>query len=629
MKELKWWKEKDRIARIAAVIAVAGALYQLYVAGFGWSSEMSLRSTHLTVILLLAFLLYPLSKKRNRIAGAVDVAFLLSGLVAGAYVYLRWPTVAANAGMINRTDTIFGIIMVIVVLEAARRVVGTPLAIIAAVFLAYSFTSQFLPGLFGTKAYSLNYIMSVLYMSPDGIFGMPIGVSAQYIVLFVMFGSFLEATGGGKLFTDIAFALVGRAFGGPAKAAVVSSGLMGMISGSAAANVATVGTFTIPLMKRTGYSANRAAAIEACASTGGQFTPPVMGAAAFIIAGTLGISYGAVALAAVIPAILFYFYLYVNVDIVARETKIERLKPEEIPSVKKTLSERGHLAIPLFALIIMMAIGFSPGKSVFWSIILLLIVATCRKTTRLSLSDFLNALENGMKGTVAIACACAAAGIIGGVITLTGLALSFSSILVALAGTSVFMLLFLTMIASLILGMGLPTTACYIILSVLVAPAIIGLGGLPISVQFFIFFFGCVSTITPPVALAAYTAAGIAKANPMTTGYLAFRMGLIAFLIPFVAFYHPGLLMQGNIISIIVPTICVGLSIIGFSHALEGHGFKRHLVWWERILYFVSAAVIVVQLNWMLICVGVILLATALFIERTRGLKVISTPIQA
>lgn len=620
MNDKDWWKNKSTIARLIAIIAIVGSLYHLSVAGFGSSSEMTLRSIHWTIISVLVFMVFPLSKKGNKVAKVVDIIFVLCALVSGVFLYFEWPIVSNNAGFVNGLDIFFGIIMVIVVLEASRRVVGSALTIIAVIFLVYAFFGQYAPGLFTTKGFSLEWIIGTLYMSTDGIFGMAIGVSASYIVLFVLFGSFLQATGGGKLFTNIAFALVGRKFGGPAKAAVVSSGLMGMLSGSAAANVATVGTFTIPLMKKSGYPAQVAAGIEACASTGGQFMPPVMGAAAFIIAQTLGVSYGVVCLAAIIPAVLYYLYLYLCVDIEARKNKIERIKDADIPSIKQTLKDYGHLVLSLAMLIVMMCVGFTPGKSVFFSIIFLVISAQTRKTTRMSLGSFLNALEEGITGTIPIAAACAAAGIIGGVITLTGLGLSFSSILVAMAGNSVLLLLILTMIASIILGMGLPTTACYIILAILTAPALIGLGAPPLAAHFFIFFFGCISTITPPVALSAYCASGIAKSNPMKTGYTAFRLGFMAFVIPYIAFYSPALLMQGSAISVITTTFFALLVLIALVLVVEGHGFRRKLTWPERGLFIVAAAMILYKASWLVMGIGVALLVAGILLEKFKGI---------
>jgi TRAP transporter 4TM/12TM fusion protein len=397
---------------------------------------------------------------------------------------------------------------------------------------------------------------------------------------------------------------------------------MGMISGSAAANVATVGTFTIPLMISSGYKNTIAAAIESCASTGGQFMPPVMGAAAFVIAATLGIPYGRVCLAAIIPAILFYVYLFVNVDLEARKANIGRIEPENIPSLSKTLKDRGHLLLPLLLLIVLMILGYSPGKSVFWSIVLLIITAELKKTTRVGLKELLQALEEGIVGTIPIAAACAGAGIIGGVISLTGLGLSFSSILIQLAGNSTFILLILTMIASLILGMGLPTTACYIILAVLTAPALQNLGAPPLATHFFIFFYGCISTITPPVALSAYCAAGIAKSNPMKTGYAAFRMGFIAFVIPFIAFYSPGLLFEGQLTSTIYATFSSILILFSLAFAFEGQGFKRRLTWPERSIFIAAACLFLVPHNYLTFAIGCIVMAVGLTLERLRKVEV-------
>ncbi|CEP68403.1 TRAP C4-dicarboxylate transport system permease DctM subunit [Moorella glycerini] len=605
------------ISFAAMVIAIIGALYHLYVAGFGSTSAMILRSFHWTFISALAFLLYPANKKspRNK-PTLLDIFLAVVSLIVGLYVVFNWQTVAENGGFTTSRDTFMGVIEIVLVLEASRRVVGLPLAILAGVFLAYGFAGPYMPSILAHKGYDLEAVTRTLYMSTDGIFGMPIGISASYVVLFVLFGAFLQASGGGKFFTDLAFGLVGRAVGGPAKAAVVSSSLMGTMSGAAVANVVTTGTFTIPLMKRTGYPPYVAGAIEAVASTGGQFVPPVMGAAAFMIAEIVGVPYGKVALAAIIPSLLYYVYLYQCVHLEAKKAGLSGLSKDQIPSIKEAILEGGHLAIPLAVLIVLIIKGYSPGKVVFWSIVLLVVVSMLRKSTRMNVKDMLNAMENGIQNAIPVASACAAAGIITGIISLTGVGLRFSSILISLSGNSVFLMLVLTMVASIILGMGLPTSAAYVILAVLTAPALIKLGVDPLAAHFFIFFFGCISTITPPVALSAYAGAGIAGADPMKTGFTAFRLGLVGYLVPFIGVFHPAILMKGEPWQVLLFTLQGLVAIISLTYGIEGF-INRRLNSVERLLFVVAAALILVRIDLVLLnSVGIAIFIILLYRNR-------------
>jgi TRAP transporter 4TM/12TM fusion protein len=596
------------VAKIVMVVAIFGAVYQLYNGGFGSQSELQLRSMHWAFISFLIFLLYPArdNSPRDRIS-VWDGVLALAGLSCGLYVYFTWMAIAERMGFTVPADIVFGVIAILLVLEACRRVVGIPLMILAGVFLVYSFIGPYLPLVLAHKGYGIDSIVRVLYISTSGIFGLPIAISASYVVLFILFGSFLQASGGGKFFTDLAFALVGRSRGGPAKAAVVSSSLMGTMSGAAVANVVTTGTFTIPLMKKNGYPPQIAGAIEAVASTGGQFVPPVMGAAAFMIAQIVGVSYGKVALAAIIPSLLYYFYLYLSVDLEARKSGVKAIDAEDLPSLKETFKERGHLLLPLFVLIFSIVRGYSPGKSIFWSIVLIVVVSFFRKSTRMSFSDILQAMESGIRNAIPVASACAAAGIITGIISLTGIGLRFSSILISLSGNSIFLMLVLTMVASIILGMGLPTSAAYIILAVLTAPALINLGVDPLAAHFFIFFFGCVSTITPPVALSAYAGAGIAGADPMKTGFAAFRLGLVGFIVPYIAVFRPAILLEAEIGKIILFTALALIAIYALTHGTVGYRHRK-LEWVDRGLLFLGAALILVKLDLILNGVGMLVL---------------------
>lgn len=607
------------IAKIALAVAVFGTIYHLYSAGFGSQSQLQLRSMHWAFISFLAFLFYPARKgsPRGRIS-VFDGLLALAALSGGLYIYFTWMDIADRMGFTIPRDIYFGVMTVLLVLEACRRIVGIPLMILAGVFLVYGFLGPHLPLVLAHKGYGLEAMVRVLYISTDGIFGLPISISASYVVLFILFGAFLQASGGGKLFTDVAFALVGGSYGGPAKAAVVSSSLMGMLSGAAVANVVTTGTFTIPLMKKSGYSRDMAGAIEAVASTGGQFVPPVMGAAAFMIAEIVGIPYGKVALAAVIPSVLYYSYLYLCVDLEAKKAGMTVVfDKKELPSLKEAMRERGHLLLPLIVLIYLLVAGYSPGKSIFWCIVLVVAVSYLRKSTRMSLHDLLGAMENGIKNAVPVAVACAAAGIITGVISLTGLGLRFSSILIGLAGSSVFLMLIITMVASIILGMGLPTSAAYIILAILTAPAMINLGVDPLCAHFFIFFFGCISTITPPVALSAYAAAGISEGDPMKTGFIAFRLGLMGFIIPFIAVYQPAILLKTDWGMVILITVLSLIAIFALTYGSVGFRNGR-LGFWERTLFFFAAAAIIVKFDLIVSVISIVMLVLLFYKTRAR-----------
>jgi len=420
---------------VIIILGVSASLFQLYTGGFGIFSSMIQRSVHWMFMSVLAFLIYRVRRDSDRQTPTVaDIFFALLSLTAGIYIFFNWEAVVDRAGMPIERDIYFGIIMIVIVLEATRRVVGATLAVTSLAFLVYAFVGPWMPGIFKHNGYDLERVINVMYTSTEGIFGIPMAVSSTYIVLFVLFGSFLGKSGGGKFFIDFAFSVTGRARGGPAKAAVISSALMGTMSGAAVANVVTTGTFTIPLMKRCGYSAIAAGAIEAVASTGGQIMPPIMGAAAFIMSEFTEIPYAQIAAAAVIPAFLYFFSVYRMVDAQARKQGLKALPREALPQIGATLVWGGHLFVPLFTLIGLLIWGYSPMKSVFWSIVLIVVMGTSRKTTRVCPWKFVEALAYGARNAVTISVACASAGIIVGVIALTGLGLKFSDSLISLSG---------------------------------------------------------------------------------------------------------------------------------------------------------------------------------------------------
>lgn len=619
-KKIKGKRTLGGAAKTAAtLVAVAGVVYQFYNAGFGAQSEIQLRSMHWAFISFLAFLLYPARGKSPADRPSV-LDWILAGaaLVAALYVFLTWQQVAARLGQAVPRDVVFGVLAILLILELVRRVVGIPLVLLALAFIAFAFLGRYMPALLAHKGTTLRGFMRVLYISTDGIFGVPIGISASYVILFIVFGAFLQESGGGKLFTDIAFGLVGRSTGGPAKAAVVSSGLMGMISGAAVANVVSTGTFTIPLMKRTGYRGETAGAIEAVASSGGQIMPPVMGAAAFMMAEMCRISYGDVALCALPLALLYYVYLYFSVHLEAKKSGLRGLTPDMLPSVVNALKERGHLLVPLIVMIALIAMGRSPGKSIFWSTVLVVAMSYLRKNTRMSFASIVNAMRNGAYNAIPVAVACAAAGIVTGVISLTGVGLRFSSILISFSQGQLLPMLLLTMLAAIILGMGLPTSACYAILAVLTAPALIKIGVAPLSAHYFIFFFGCISTITPPVALSAYAAAGIAGVDPMKTGWVAFKLGLVGFIIPFLGVYKPATLLLAGPGECALYLALSTMGVVTLTYAVQGYR-NGALSLPKRLLFLVPTAIIFLKTSLAVDFVGVAICCLAFFITRKKA----------
>jgi len=580
-------------AWLVLIIGVAASLFQLYTGGFGIFSSMIQRSVHWMFMSVLAFLIFRSRKSSQRKTPTVaDIVLMLLAMTAGAYIFFSWEAIVERAGMSIDRDIYFGLLMTVIVLEATRRVVGAMLAYTALAFLLYAYFGPYMPGIFAHKGYNIDRIITVMYTSTEGIYGIPIAVSSTYIYLFVLFGAFLSKCGGGKFFIDFAFSITGRRRGGPAKAAVISSAFMGTMSGAAVANVVTTGTFTIPLMKRTGYPAVVAGAIEAVASTGGQIMPPIMGAAAFIMSEFTEIPYITIAKSAMIPALLFFFAVYLMVDNQAKKQGLKGLPGEELPGIGKTLAWGGHLFIPIVVLVLMLVWAYSPMKSVFWSIVLIVIMGMLRKSTRTHPWNLIEALKLGARNSVTIACACAAAGIIVGVISLTGLGIKFSDSLVSLSGGSIFLALFFTMIASLILGCGMPTTAAYVVLASLAAPVLIRLGVPVLAAHLFIFYFGCVSTITPPVALSSYAGAGLAEADPTKVGNTAFKFGLVAYIIPYMLVYGPSLMMQGGLIRICISVISACLGVIAFTAGLQGL-LKRACRPWERLLLLGAGFVLI------------------------------------
>lgn len=522
-------------------------------------------------------------RTKTRLIFSVDVVLAVLVALSTLVLVLRWEAFASGIHDATLLENLAAGIMVAIVLIATGRMVSWILTGVAFFFLLYALFGNLVPGLFIGKSYGLPRVLSVMFWDTTGIYGLPMYIAASYVIMFVIFGEFLLNSGGEKWFMDLSMAAVGRYRGGPAMTSVVSSAIFGMMSGSPVANVVTTGSFTIPLMKEIGYKPQVAAAIEAVASTGGMFTPPIMGAAAFLIAEYVGTSYYTVALAAAIPASLYYAALLFTVYLRARKRNLPVLSADRIPVLSETFKNYGHLSPPIFILVGMMLAGWSLLWSAFWSIVMLLGLGLLRRHTRMSIVKIAASLSEAGRKSMPVAVACAAAGMIFGVISLTGLGFRVSSLLLSLAGHSEFMLLVLTMLSAIILGFAMPPTAAYIILAALVIPSLKEIGLPPLVAHMFLFMFCSIGPITPPVALAAYSAAGIADSDPNITGFWAFRLGLAAFIIPFLFAYNPELLLMGSAATILWVAGRTLLGLLLFAAAFEGYLFRK-VSWPVRIL---------------------------------------------
>ncbi len=582
---------KGLTAKIVFLIAVAMSLFHLYTAGFGVLLAHKQRAVHLMFVLVLGFLLYPASKKGRSAVGVPWYDWLLAaaGIMVNTYILVFYEVLVRRGGLPTQLDMVMGVLTVILVLELTRRSIGAPLAIIAVLALLYGYFGYLIPGDLGHIGYSVRRLVNQMYMATEGIFGIPLGVSATFVFLFILFGAFLEVTGVGQFFIDLAFALAGKSRGGPAKAAVVASGFMGSISGSSIANTVTTGSFTIPLMKRVGYKPTFAGAVEAAASTGGQILPPIMGAAAFIMAEFTGIPYVRIIGAAVVPALIYYLAVLIMVHLEAVKQGLEGLSKAEIPNLKRVMLDGFHLLAPLVGIIYLLVAGFTPFRAAFVGIILAVGTCMVRKHTRIGVWDIVLALNSGARKALNVAAACACAGIIVGIVTLTGLGLAFASAIVSLAGGMLLPTLALTMVASIILGLGLPTTAKYIILATMAAPALTLLGVELLAAHLFILYFGVIADVTPPVALAAYAGAGIAGGNSFQTGVTALKLGLAGFIIPFVFALNPTMLfIDATALTVLVAAITGAIGVTGLAGAVQGY-LITHARSYERVLLLLAA----------------------------------------
>lgn len=580
---------------IICAVCILFSGFQLYTAIFGVLDAHLQRTIHLCFGLVLIFLLYPARKSWSREKmNPLDAILAVLSVVATMYLVVNYKELVTRAGMNTPTDIAIGVIGVLLVFEATRRTVGWPMLTVALVFLAYAFLGPYMPGILAHRGVSFDELVSHLYFTTEGIFGVPMGVSSTFIFLFILFGAYLDATGLGKFFIDFANALAGWAVGGPAKVAVLSSGLMGTVSGSSVANVAGTGSFTIPMMKKLGYRPSFAGAVEAAASTGGQLMPPVMGAAAFLMAEFVGVPYIEVVKAAVIPALLYYTGIWLSVHYEAKKYGLKGTPREELPKFGPLLREKGHLALPLIVIVYLLVTGYTPMRAALYAIGLTIVCACLRKNTRITFKQFVEGLIVGAQSVLGVLIACASAGIIIGVVTKTGVGLKLATALLDLAGGKMLPAMFFTMITSLILGMGVPTTANYVITSTIAAPALVQMYVPVLAAHMFAFYFGIVADVTPPVALAAYAGAGIAGANPMKTGVTAAKLAIAAFVVPYIFVLAPQLLM----INATAPTILMAMvtAIIGmWGLSLAMIGFCQHpLNVLQRIAFFIGGLCLII-----------------------------------
>lgn len=555
------------------------SVFMVYMNLFANWDERVRRASFVGLIIILAFMVYPASKgskvRRANYIPWYDIVLAVAGAVSFFYFVVNFKTIINHATRINQIEIVLGVIGILVLVEACRRVVGIPILCVATCFVIYAFYS----------GHTLKQVIYNLFYTTGGVIGTPIGVCSTYIVLFILFGAFLEATGISEFFIQVANSIAGASCGGPAKVAVISSALCGMVSGSSVANTVTTGSVTIPLMKKTGYKGEFAGAVEAASSTGGQIMPPIMGAAAFLMAEMVGVQYQVIAVKAILPAFLYFTGIFVMVHLEAKKLNLKGLSKEELPHFGKLIVSQGYLLLPLIILIGMVMKGFTMSRAAVFSTFIAILVSMVRKETRMDFTGFVNALENGAKNTISVAVACSIAGIIAGVVTMTGLGQILISAIVSVAGNVTIIALFLTMITCIVLGMGVPTTANYIIMATTCAPILVtGMGINPIAANMFVFYFGIVADITPPVALAAYAGSAIAKSNPMRTAINASKLAIAAFIVPYIFALNPAMLfIDTNVIGVITIIITSFIGLIGVAAGLEGYMLK-HLAPWQRVI---------------------------------------------
>ena len=577
-----------------AAIGIFMSLVQIYWGTFGVSDPLRQRIIHLTFGLVLVFLTSRLkiSGLSKKTALAIDLLLVAFVVISLGYLlvnldYVSYERIAFITPVL-KTEKVFGIVLIVLILEGTRRFTGMALPALTVAALVYPFVGPYLPGIFKHGGYDFERIIDVVYLSPQGVFGLPLAVSASYVALYIIFGSFLNESGLGKFFINFSQAFVGYRVGGPAKVAIIGSGFMGMLTGTATGNVVTTGTFTIPLMKSIGYRPYYAGAVEAIASTGGIIMPPVMGSVAFIMSEITGVNYGKIIIHAFIPAVLYYLSLYFMVHFEAVKTGLKGLPKDQLPDAKQILLNSWHLTIPIMVLLYYLIRQYTASTAVIYSLFSLVIVANFRSSTRMGLKQVLKALETGAKGTLVVIMAVASAGIIVGMINLTGLGIRLTSSIVEIAGGNLYLALILSAISAIVMGMGLPSVVAYLILAGLVAPSLMQIGVPMIAAHFFIIYFSITAFFTPPFCTAAYAAAGIAGSPIMKTGFTAVRLGSACYIIPFMFVFGPALLALGGVFEILIAFTTSVMGIFLLAITAEGY-FKVPMSWSDRFISIIGA----------------------------------------
>lgn len=595
---LKFKKESKAYKFLAVAITIFGVLlgaFHLYATTTGTVTVMRQRVVHVGLVVIIALLVniqkrFDDEKPVNVLVCLVDVAIFAAAAASMIYLYVNDAQIVFHLGNPNKIEIFFGVVLTLAVLEMTRRAIGPIMPAIAMIALLYAALGNYLPSIIANKGYSIKRIAGYLLLSDDGLYGTPIGVSASTVILFIIFGAFLQDTGAGEAFIEMAFSFFGRVRGGPAKVAVVGSALFGMINGSAIANVVSTGSLTIPLMKSVGYKPEEAGAIEAVASTGGQIMPPIMGAAAFIMAQTLAIPYMSIAQAAIIPAFLYFFMVFISVDLLAVKNGLKGMPASELPNVKAVLKKSWFLLLPILLLLyLLIGMSLTASKAALYAIAACVVVSWFTRDRKMKVKEIIGALESASREICSVALACATAGVVIGMLGLTGLGLKMSSLLLQLSGGNLYILMIFTAVAGIVLGMGLPTSGVYIVLSVLAAPALIQSGVTAIAAHMFVFYFGVIAAITPPVALASYAGAGIAKADANKTGWKAVMIGMAGFVLPFTFVLNPAILMIGTPGTIIQVSVTATISIVVLSMALNGIPFKSPV---PRAMFIVATVLL-------------------------------------
>lgn len=605
------------VKKLSFAIAVVWALFQIYTGFFGLFPALIQRTATLTCGLMLCFICFRFKRSDSHKVPIYDWICVILSLSILIYMVATFKTLILRGGNPTSLDIVFGSILILLVIEATRRCVGLPLVVVCVCFLIYAYTGPYMPSLISHRGYNITRIAAQMFLTAEGIFGTPMSVMTTFVYAFIVFGCFLESTGGAKLFIDLAFSLTGNFAGGPAKTAVVASGLLGTISGSSLANVVTTGSFTIPLMKECGYRPSFAGGVEASSSSAGQIMPPVMGAAAFIMAEMTGIGYLNICVAAILPAVLYYLSVMLSVDLEARRTHLKTLSKDQIPPVWGTLKRCVPLLLPIITLIWLLAVGYTPLKAALYATTVMICTSCFSKETRLTPKRFIETLSKSSYGSVTVCVACAICGIVTGVITLTGLGLKLSDLILQVSNNQLLPTLLMTMVASLILGMGLPTTAKYIVLAAIAAPALVKLGVPLIGAHLFILYFGVIAEVTPPVALTSYAGAAVAKAPGVETALQGLKISIGAFFIPFMFCYYPDLLlvnvtlvgMLSGLFSSFVGIVCLCSSSIGY--------FFGPLNFALRFVMFIGTC-LVIHPSMMTDCIGLAIIFAVLVIQKIR-----------